>query len=179
MKKAYFIILWVGICMASATLAFGENQPIKIGYVDMQKALNFCQAGIEAKKTITQEVDKIQKAISAKQKELDQLKEDLDKRGSVMNDSVRTAKEWEYQTKSHELDRLKRDSDEDLQMRDQQFRDQNLKKLAPIVQKLGEDGKYTYILEMNQPAILYISNALDLTDAVIKLADQKETENKK
>ncbi len=179
MKKAFVFVIGFGILLASTPLVFGADQPLKIGYVDVQKALNFCEAGIAAKKTITEELDKMQKVLSAKQKELDKIKEDLDKRGSVMNESVRTEKEREYQTKTRELERLKQDGEEDLRKKDQDFTTQILKKLTAIIKKMGEDGKYTLIMEMNQPVVLYVSNALDLTDEVIKISDQKEKESKK
>jgi Skp family chaperone for outer membrane proteins len=43
-----------------------------------------------------------------------------------------------------------------------------------IIKQMGEEGKYTVILEKNQPTILFISNSLDLTEEVIKRIDQKQ-----
>jgi Skp family chaperone for outer membrane proteins len=47
--------------------------------------------------------------------------------------------------------------------------------LAKIARKLGEEGKYTLILEANQPAIVFISKGLDLTDEVIKQANSQKS----
>ncbi len=162
---------WV-LGMGSASLAFGA-EPLKIGYVDMQRALNQCEEGQEAKKTITAEVDKMQKTFGAKQKELEKIKDDLQKRGSVMNESVRREKEKEYQAKAVDLQRLQRDFEEDIRRKDQEHTERVLRNLANVVRKMGEEGKYTIILEKNQPTIIYISGALDLTDEVIKLSNQK------
>ena len=49
-----------------------------------------------------------------------------------------------------------------------------MKKLEGVVKKMGEEGKYTLILERNQAGIIYISDVLDLTDELIKIFDQKE-----
>jgi outer membrane protein len=104
---------------------------------------------------------------------MEKIKEDLQKRGSVMNENVRREKEKEYQTKALDLQRLQRDFEEDLRRKDREHTDRVLRNLEKVVKKMGEDGKYTVILEKNQPAIIYISSALDLTDEVIKMINQK------
>ena len=147
---------------------------LKIGYVDMQRALNQCEAGQEAKKLITGEVEKMQATFGAKQKELEKIKEDLEKRGSVMNESVRREKEKDYQAKMRDLQRMQRDFEEDLRRKDREFTERVFRDLDRIVKKMGEDGKYTMILEKNQPAIIYISGGMDLTDEVIKIMNKKQ-----
>jgi outer membrane protein len=170
MKKAgFFIINWIaGMALVSVVWA---ADPAKVGFVDMQRALNLCEAGQEAKKAMSVEVDKVQKTLEAKQKELNKLRDDLEKRGSVMNESVRREKEKDYQAKLRDLQRLQRDFDEDFRRRDREYTDKVLRDLAKIVQTIGEEGKYTVILEPNQPTIIYISKGLDLTDEVIKQAN--------
>ena len=86
-KTGIFIVCWA-LAMALVSPVWGAEE-LKIGFVDMQKALNLCTAGQEAKKAISGEVDRMQKTFEAKQKELEKLKEDLEKRGLVLNESVR------------------------------------------------------------------------------------------
>ena len=170
-KAGIFIVCWV-LGMGCASLALGA-EPLKIGYVDMQRALNQCDEGQGAKQVITAEVEKMQKTFAAKQKELEKIKEDLQKRGAVMNENVRREKEKEFQAKGLDLQRLQRDFEEDLRRKDREHTDRVLRDLEKVVKKMGEEGKYTVILERNQPAIIYISGALDLTDEVIKIINQK------
>ncbi len=174
MKKVGVCILSLGMLIFFASPAPGA-EPLKIAYVDMQKALNFCEAGKEAKKQMTLEVEKMQKSFMGKQKELEKLKEDLEKRGKVLSATVRTEKDREYQVELHDLERLKRDYEEGLKQKDRELSDQILRNLDAIIKKMGEEGKYTLILERNQPPIIYISNAVDLTDDVIKIADLQKT----
>jgi outer membrane protein len=172
MKKAGFLVLSWGLLLVFASLTFGE-EVLKIAYVDMQRALNNCEAGKEAKRQISAEVEKIQKEFVGRQKELERIKEDLEKRGSVLNGSVRQQKERDYQAKLRDLQRLQRDYEEDLRRKDREFSDRILKNLEAIVKKMGEEGKYTLILEKNQPTVIYITKGLDLTDEVIKRIDKK------
>ncbi len=170
-RTGIFIVCWA-LGMALVSPAWGAEE-VKIGFVDIQKALNQCTAGQEAKKAISGEVEKVQKTFGAKQKELEKLKEDLEKRGSVMNESVRLEKERDYQAKMRDLQRMQRDFEEDLRRRDREFTERVLRDLDQIIKKIAEERKYTLILERNQPAVIYISGSLDLTDEVIKIANQK------
>jgi len=170
MKTIGVLLGAVGLGMLLTGLGWAA-EPVKIGYVDMQRALNLCDAGQEAKKAITGEVEKMQKTMEAKQKELNKMREDLERRGSVMNETVRREKEKEFQDKTREVQRMQRDFEEDLRRKDREYSDKVLRDLARIAQKLAEDGKYTLLLEANQPAILFISKTLDLTEEVIKQAN--------
>ncbi len=172
MKKAGLLILSWGLLLAFASFAFGE-EAMKVAYVDMQRALNQCEAGKDAKRQISAEVEKIQKEFAGRQKELEKIKEDLEKRGSVLSESARQQKERDYQAKLRDLQRLQRDYEEDLRRKDRELSDRILKNLEAIIKKMGEEGKYTFILEKNQPAVIYISKGLDLTDEVIKRIDKK------
>ncbi len=171
MKKVAVLLMAGFFCIGIVSLARGE-EPFKFAFVDMQKALNFCEAGKEAKKQITEEVDRIQKTFAGKQKELEKIKEDLEKRGNVLSEPVRREKEKDYQTKLRDMQRLQRDYEEDIRRKDQEYTARILHDLAAIARKLGEEGKYTVIFEKNQPAFVYISNSLDLTDEVVKIADK-------
>lgn len=173
MKKVGILFLSWGLLMAFTSLTFAV-EPLKIAYVDMQKALNYCEAGKEAKRQMTLEVEKMQKVFAGKQKELEKIKEDLEKRGSVLSENVRREKDRDYQAKLRDLQRLQKDYEDDLRRKDREFTERILKNVEVIIKQMGEEGKYTVILEKNQPTILFISNSLDLTEEVIKRIDQKQ-----
>jgi outer membrane protein len=170
MKKMGFWTFCGVVILAWTAGAWGAD-PLKIGYVDMQRALNQCTAGKEAKKIISGEVEKVHKSLEDRKKELDRLREDLEKRGAVMNESLRREKEKEYQSKLRDVQRIQRDFEEDIRRRDRELTDRVLRDLARIVQKIGEEGKYSVILEGNQPTIVFISKGLDLTEEVINRAN--------
>jgi outer membrane protein len=173
MKKVGILFLSWGLLMVFTSLTFAV-EPLKIAYVDIQKALNYCEAGKEAKRQMTLEVEKMQKIFAGKQKELEKIKEDLEKRGSVLSENVRREKDREYQAKLRDLQRLQKDYEDDLRRKDREFTERILKNMEVIIKQMGEEGKYTVILEKNQPTILFISNSLDLTEEVIKRIDQKQ-----
>ena len=146
----------------------------KIASVDIQKAVNECNAGKDAKKDITKEVEKFQRLVAEKQKDLQTMKETLEKQAAMLNPDARAAKEKEYQSKLRDFQRWGEDYQNDLnQKRTEKERaiSQNLQK---VIQKLGVDEGYTLILEKNEAIVLYASKVLDITDRVIKLYDTQK-----
>lgn len=172
MKKRGILLLVTGFWMAWGCLAWGA-EPIKLAYVDIQKALNLSEAGKAAKKQMMLEVEMMRKNFAGKHKELEKLKDDLEKRGSVLSEAARDEKARDYQAKVRDLQRMERDYQDELQRKDRELTESILKKLEVVVKKMGEEGKYTLILEKNQAGIIYIADVLDLTDELIKIFDQK------
>ena len=78
---------------------------LKIGYVNMQKAVNECNEGKEAKKALAKEVDNFQRLVAEKQKGLQEMKDSLDKQGLMLNSQARSAKEKDLQTKTRDFQR--------------------------------------------------------------------------
>jgi outer membrane protein len=160
------IILFLGGWLGSALAA-----ELKIGCVDFQKAVNECNAGKEAKKAITKEVEKIQRLIIEKQRELQTMKESLDKQGPMLNPEARTTKEKEYQNKLREFQRWGEDiQNETNQKRMEMERNISLG-LQRVIKKLGEEEGYALVLERNENIVLFASKSIDLTDRVIKIFD--------
>ena len=160
------IILFLGGWLGSALAA-----ELKIGFVDIQKAVNECNAGKEAKKAITKEVEKIQRLIIEKQRELQTMKESLDKQGPMLNPEARTTKEKEYQNKLREFQRWGEDNQNEINQKRMEMERNISLSLQRVIKKLGEEEGYALVLERNENIVLFASKSIDLTDRVIKIFD--------
>ena len=69
---------------------------IKIGYVDLQRALNESEVGKKAKEEFKVQVDKLQAQLKRQKDEIDSLKEQLEKKSVVMKEEERGNLEDEY-----------------------------------------------------------------------------------
>jgi len=154
--------------------AYSQNINIKVGSVDIQKAINECRAGKEAKKTLTQEVEKFQHLVAEKQKELQEMKETLVKQGPMLNPEARAAKEKELETRLRDFQRWGGDIQNDLNQKRTEMERNIAIGLQKVIQKLGVDEGYTLILEKNENIVLFTSKATDITDLVIKAYDAKK-----
>ncbi len=166
----------IAIALLAGTFGFSPawSAELKVGSVDIQKAINECNAGKEAKKEISKEVEEFQRLVAEKQKELQTMKETLDKQGPMLNVDARTSKEKELQTKARDFQRWGQDYENDIKQK-QMEKERNIStNLIKVIQKLGADEGFTFILEKNEAIVLYTSKAIDLTDRVIKLFDTQK-----
>ena len=147
---------------------------IKVGCVDMQRAMNECHAGIEAKKAIGKEMEKLQKLFAERQKELQTIKESFDKQAPMMKPEARAAKEKEFQTKVRDYQRWLEDNQKEIQQKGMEMERTILQGVQKVVKKVGEEEGYTLVLEKNENIVLYSSKAIDFTDRVIKAYDAQK-----
>jgi len=146
----------------------------KIAYVDIQRAINECLAGKEAKKAITKDLEKIQRLNADKQKELQTTKETLDKQAPMLTPDARATKEKDFQNKVRDYQRWVDDNQKEMQQRTQEMERNISISLVKVIQKLGTDEGYTFILEKNENIVLFASKTVDITDRVIKVHDAQK-----
>ena len=156
---------WLGSALAA---------DFKIAYVDIQKAVNDSNAGKEAKKAITKDVEKFQRLVADKQKELQTLKESLDKQVLMLTPDARANKEKEYQNKLREFQRWGEDTQNEVNQKRIEMERNISIALIKVIQKIGADEGYTVILEKNENIVLYASKTIDITDRVIKAYDTQK-----
>ncbi len=147
---------------------------LKMAYVDIQKAVNDSNAGKEAKKAITKDIEKFQRIVADKQKELQTLKESLDKQVLMLTPDARANKEKEYQNKLREFQRWGEDTQNEVNQKRMEMERNISVALVKVIQKIGADEGYTVILEKNENIVLYASKAIDITDRVIKVYDAQK-----
>ena len=101
-----------------ANVAFAQS---KIGYVDLQRALNESEAGKKAKDEFKVQVDKLQAPLKKQKDEIDSMKDQLDKKALVMKDEERASLEDDYRKKLRDFERNYKDSQADLQKKDNEL----------------------------------------------------------
>ena len=144
---------------------------IKIASIDMQRAVNECNAGKEGKRALTEEVEKLQRLANEKQKEIEEMKGSLDKQGLMLDPEVRAAREKYLQTKLRDYQRWGEDVQKDLDQKRIEMERNISIRLAKVAQGIGVKEGYTVILEKNENIVLFASKTTDITDLVIKAYD--------
>jgi len=147
---------------------------LKMAYVDIQRAVNESNAGKDAKKLITKDVEKFQRLIADKQKELQTMKESLEKQALMLTPDARANKEKEYQNKLREFQRWGEDTQNEINQKRMEMERKISIGLLKVIQKVGADEGYTLILEKNENIVLFVSKTIDITDRVIKAYDAQK-----
>lgn len=144
-----------------------SSTAVKIAYIDLQKVMMESDKGKEAKKSLTEEAEKLNKTLGQKQDELQKLKDSIERQGATMTPEVRADKEKQYQMKLKDFQRIASDYRTELQQKDMEFSQKILKDLDDIIRVIGDNNKYTVILEKSQAGILFAAPSIDITDNVI------------
>ena len=165
------ILLFIFVGGLLTGVAYSQNVNIKIGSVDIQKAVNECHSGKEAKKALTKEVEKFQGLIAERQRELQEMKESLEKQGLMLSPEARAAREKELQTRARDFQRWGEDVQNEINQKRAEMERNIFVGLQKVIQKLGADEGYTLILEKNENIVLFSSKSTDITDLVIKAYD--------
>ncbi len=155
-----------------------EPPPVKIGYVHAQRILEETKAG----KKIRRELDNLAKEKRAKLEALKdkilKMDEELAKKQLVLSLDTKTKLEENIRRKQLDLKRYQEDS----LMALKRFEKEALTKVNAdamrIIKKIGEEEKYTLILEVRESNILYADTQIDITDKVIEAYNQEESEVK-
>ena len=168
------IRIFVLIIIGGLLTGRAYSADIKIGCVDMQKAVNACNAGKEARQALIRETEKLQRVIGEKQKELQEMKESLEKQSLLLNPEVRVAREKELQAKFRDFQRWGKDVQNELNQKRAEMEANISRSLVKVAQEIGTKEGYTVILEENENIVLFAAMSTDLTDLVIKAFDAQK-----
>ncbi|PLX82084.1 MAG: hypothetical protein C0616_03205 [Desulfuromonas sp.] len=167
----------VSICLVVLLLGLASTAVAvdgKIGFVDLQKALNLSDSGKMAKEKMRQQVTNYETQLDEMRSDLEKSKEEMDKQALLLSEDARSAKERDYQQKVKEFKRFANDIKEELQIKDSEFTRKILDDLLAVVLEIGKKEGFTVIFEKNESSLIYADEKIDLTDQVIAAANAKQ-----
>lgn len=168
MRKA---TIWLAVFCLTAGFAARAEAELKVGVVDLQKAMELSGEGAKAKAIFQRQVEKVQRELQTKQDELNRMKEELERQSLLLSDAARGEKQSAYQDNLKEFKRLYEDAQEELRRHDAKLSERILKELQVVIEEVGEKGGYDLILEKTQSAVLFRATRIDITDEVIRKYD--------
>jgi outer membrane protein len=165
----------------------GQASPsaLRVGIVDLDKALKESSAGKQALATLKQFRDKVVKDINEKKRQKDakegtlrDLQTELTSQSMVLSDSAKQTKEENYRRQVRDLrkfiddsNRFIEESERELREREAELTSRLLRDLLEIVKAVGREESFTIIFERNDRVLLFVADAIDLTEKIIKRFD--------
>ena len=178
MKRAIWLVLVILLITGSSGLA-AEIITVKIGHVDLVRALNESESGKKAKADLEFMIKSKQSTIDEKGKAIERAKADIEKQASVLSQDARKTKEEELESLLRDYQRLVADSQKEVKKKEGELTGDIIKELRGIVQKIGQEEGYTLILESAEGQILYAAKEIDLTETVIRKFNESRSKTKK
>lgn len=171
MKKFAVMVVAAAFALAivSGAVAKGAHAEttsnIKIGYVDMNRALNEVNEGKNAKAKLEADGKAKKKKLEIMQAELQKMKEDLDKQSLILSKEALAEKQAKFQQKFVDLQRTTMEFEKEFAEKEANFIKPISEKLQRVIQKIGSKGGYTVI--MPRAMALYALPGSDITNEVI------------
>ncbi len=161
--KKYFLTILAVLFTFNAYAA-----DIKIGYIDLNRALNDSDAGKTASATLENMIKAKQAEILEKGKKIKALEEALVKQAAILTEEAAKEKKDEHDRLLRNYQRMVKDSQEEVQKKQKELMENILKEIRKTVTQLGKDEGYTMIFEKAESILLYHSDEIDLTAKTIQ-----------
>ena len=153
--------------------ALGLSAEAKIGYANLQRALNDCKAGIEFLDAFETESKKLKAEVDGWQEEIKKLSEEIEKKGVVWNKETREAKEKAFKDKRTEFQQKYSEYSERLMKEKEQKEQEIIDELRKIVKEIAKKRGFTVVFEKSFGTIIYATDENDITEDVIKLHNER------
>jgi outer membrane protein len=181
MKNTLFVSFFIAcILIGGALCPAVAADAVKIGVVDLYRALNESDTGKKAKADLESLVKAKQSSIDEKGKAIEKLRFDLEKQVSVLSPEAKKAKEEELERLIRDYQRIASDSQTELKKKEGELTGSILNELREYISKIAQEDGYSLILENAGGVVLYFEKTYDVTDKVIrKYNDSKAKPAKK
>jgi len=167
--------MWLG---PPAPLAQTSNGT-RVGFVDIQRVLARSAAGMAAREQLEKEKAVMQKQVDSQRAELEQLRDEIEKKGQLLSADARREKQELLERKVRDARRLVDDLQATLQKKEEAMLSKVLQDLGGLIQKVSKDKGYTLVLERQRSSVLYASADADLTEDIIRAYDDETKKGKK
>lgn len=162
MKKIIFTL-----SLSFVGMSFGA---VKVGTVDMEKALQAVKKGKDAKSRLEKKFKDKKAKIDKQEKDLEAAQEEFKKKSVVMSDKAKGEQAMALQQKYGELMQGRQKAQAEMQQEELKETSPILKGLGDMIESLAKDSKVDMVVEA-RAGLLYATDRVDLTDELVKKYD--------
>jgi outer membrane protein len=145
---------------------------LKIGFVDVRKAIETTKAGQKVKKDLEADFKKREKELQKRADDVKKMNTDYEKKSLVLSDEAKLKKQGELQEEMMKYNQEVQKNTADLRKKEQELMEPIFKKMQDVINDLAKKESYALIIQ-NRENILYASQEVDLTDKVVKEFEKK------
>jgi len=157
--------------LAAAALALpaaASAADLKIGYVNLQRALNEVDEGRVAKEKLRAQFEESQRQLDKEQQALRARKEELDKKRLAMDEATLREKMAELDREMVRVSNLYAKLQKELAEAEARATQDIFAKMQTLVGQIAKQEGFTFVLESNEAGIVHAPAALDLTNDLVR-----------
>ncbi|HUX18846.1 MAG TPA: OmpH family outer membrane protein [Acidithiobacillus sp.] len=153
------------VLLLMLTSAVAWADPLKIGFVDLDRALRELPEAQAGAISLNKQVEAKQKEIEARRQQVDTFQKTLEKDFPHLTNAQRQEREAQLQSMILNLQQFQRQAQDGLNYQRNQILKNIQDQLVKVVSRIGRAGHYTVIL--NDKSVLYVNGAIDITSQVV------------
>ncbi len=158
----------LGAITALMAPAAAPAAELKIAFVDQRQAIVSSTRGREAEKTLEELAARKQGELAPQEEEIRRLGAELEAQRYVLTSEAIEERRLEIVKKRRDLERDAQEAQEELQIEERKMLTPLVKEFGEAVQQIGRDKEFALILDRSSPGVLYLEDALDITELVVK-----------
>jgi len=143
----------------------------KIGYVDVQRAVQEVEEGKQARARLKSELDTKRANLDQKRANLEKMKADYDKQAPVLSEDAKRKKQEDLQKAFIEAQNEAGQMQEELSGKEQEAMQSISKRLLQVVAEVSDRENFTFVLD--KAALLYAPAASDVTNEVVRRYNER------
>ena len=161
----------------AALLAWGtaaNDEPIKIGVVDIDQAISSTEEGKAAREEFARKQREAEAKIQPMLDRYRALEEEMKAKKFVLSDEAFFQKQLDLVEMRNEIQAKMKEIEGQMQVDQKRLEGPLVAKLGAIIEDLGKTQGFTLIIRRGAPGVLYTREALDVTDLVIERYNNKK-----
>jgi len=164
MRRILFAVLALGIAFQTQAFAAG---PQKIAVASMGKLIKDSEIGQDAQKKMEKKFESAKNKLQAKQKELEALKQSLQKQSLVLSLEAKQDKELEFKRKVRDYQDLAQATQRKMKLEEQKLGTPVLELIKATVEEYGKKQGYSAIFDKGTSGLLFAADSMDVTNQLL------------
>ena len=160
--------MFFGLALALLVPALPASADPKIALLDSRRAVFSSNGGKEVEKTLTQLQAKKKSELEPRNATCKKQQEDIESQRFVLSEDALRDKMIEAQSCQRDLERDFQSAQDELKVQQSKLMAPLMRKLEDAVKEIGKAKEFDLVLDRTTPGVLYASDALDITEIVIK-----------
>lgn len=170
--RKFTAAVFLGLALALASTSLVSAQDVKIGFVDTLQVLNGTEEGKKEIQELNEFAAQKQQEIANRTAELQKLQQQYANQQRTLNPETRAEMERAIQDKDRQLKRLQEDVQLEFDGRRNEVFGRMGDKIQTIINEYAPQNGFGVVFLRDQSQT-YVDPALDITDAVVELYNQR------
>ncbi len=149
------------------------DDPVKVGFVDVEQVLASVEEGKAARQELERKSRDAQGRLAPLAEQLEAMQKELQAKQFVMSEEAVRAKQLDLVELKNRYETRATEEEGQFKVDQQRLIGPLVEKLDSVIKEVGRDNRFSVILRIDAPSLVYAREALDITDLIVKTFNGK------